>query len=200
MTVTNIRADNALVALVEAMLPRSSGKDGLALYIRIDLRVSHYGFVRWKGKVWERSTAEFDAEREGDKLPPDTPEDDYPWPEDLQGSSDIHFLVYRPTNYTQVYALTNDSWSMPTADDEWLLYSDHDSCWKTDGFRVIDKEVERLEGELVPLPPGQRLTKPFNVDCSIADVKRVLVETSPFRTKPDPKHRRKVVKLSKETP
>ncbi len=51
-------------------------------------------------------------------------------------SRNAHFIISRKTNYTKVWCVVNDDWGMPNL-DAFAMTSDHDSCWRTDGFQPI---------------------------------------------------------------
>ena len=183
MTITSIRADNALSQLVRAMIPRGSGQDGTGLYIRLDVRGSNYDYARWDGELMPRVEAETKAGEHLETLglPDNRDEDAYPWA--ATASADLHFLVFRPTNYTQVFVLRNDSWSIPTGAQPWEILADHDSCWP-DAFRYIDEIVEELRKATCPGNLGPGCTYPdishgFCDDVTIANVRLVLMESEP---------------------
>lgn len=71
----------------------------------------------------------------------------------------VHFLFYRPNNYTKVGLHIADSDSYPFLEKEhvWNVVSDHDSCWRGDG---VDRHLFRLFIDLCR-----------QVDPSIAPVK-----------------------------
>ena len=193
MTITSIRADNALSRLVDAVIPRGSGRDGTGLWIRLDYRARNSEFVLWEGEIMRRAVGEHLAQEACAAMPDGLDEEEYPWYEDITASADVHLLAFRPTNYTQVYGLVDDKWSLPPADADWLLYIDHDSCWRTDGFRLLDEVRNHLRLEIYP-----EGTQPTDIryDCSIARVERVTMATEAAHTDPyDPKLCRKVTSL-----
>ena len=69
----------------------------------------------------------------------------------------LYYLIQRPSNYTKVLFLDvmdNKDFRCPPImsdiigkkDLPWLLRSDHDSCWRTDGFRnLLRIEYEVME-------------------------------------------------------
>jgi hypothetical protein len=197
MTITNFRADNALTKLVDAALPIGSGKDGTGLWIRIDYRARNEALVVWKGEIVPRASGEEAAQKACAAMPEGLDEEDYPWYEDLDASADIHLLVFRPTNYTQVYGCVTDSWSLPPVDEDWRLYIDHDSCWRTDGWRLLDEMRHLLSKAVTPKWFADDM-KPTDVryNVSIARVERVTMETKARHTEPyNPKKRRVVTSL-----
>jgi hypothetical protein len=98
--------DNALAAIVEAMLPRFSPAD-LGLMIQLDLRADNH------------KTDESEA-------------------------SLITFIIQRPHNYTKVLAKRTDfradRWLVAGEEIEMDMASDHDSCWRSDGFDILNKD------------------------------------------------------------
>ena len=51
----------------------------------------------------------------------------------------IWLLFRRPHNYTQVYVNVDDQPRYHTELRTWKLTCDHDSCWSTDGIRVLNE-------------------------------------------------------------
>jgi hypothetical protein len=103
--------DNALAAIVEAMLPRFSPAD-LGLVIQLDLRASKH------------SVDSDDDEKSEASL--------------------VTFIIQRPHNYTKVLAkrtdFRHDRWLRPGVEIEMDMTSDHDSCWRSDGFRILNDD------------------------------------------------------------
>lgn len=123
MDVSNIDADISIGHIVEAMLPRSSDSK-LGLYIPVQLDFSDYGYAK-DGNTLER--------------------------EPLHVRSIVHFLFVRPSNYTQVYVTITEQRSQRHVlngkePHEWQQTSNHDSCWRSDGFRPLTEEYFRLTG------------------------------------------------------
>jgi len=55
----------------------------------------------------------------------------------------VNLLFIRSGNYTKVLSIEGHA-SIYNPDSEWILQSDHDSCWSSDGFQFlmgIDKEA-----------------------------------------------------------
>lgn len=192
MTRAMLRADNVLVKISESMLPKGSGQDGTGLWIRLDCRGYNYNFVKWKGKLVPREEAEHEANLAASRLLGSSDEDKYPWPEDLRSSTDVHILVFRPTNYTQIYSLVNRSWALPYSDAPWALQADHDSVWKTSGFKFLDEVVLQLKSNL-GLPEG---TGGFEYDITIANVDYVTMRTERVSGCDTPQSRRKITDLN----
>jgi len=125
MSLLKMNAEEAIATLVETALERGSGKDGRGLHIRLDCRMSNYNCYR---EVGTGKLVECDS---GDGPSEEVREQVDEWP--IEASLNLHMLFFRPTNYTQVYSCITDSWDIPDP-DEWVLQSDHDSCWRTDGM------------------------------------------------------------------
>lgn len=131
MSLVDIQADHALASIVSAALEPGSGKDGRALLIRLDLRYYNYNLhMDEGGKLTPRAEDEEDIE-------------DY-----ARTSTLLYFLVYRPTNYTQVYVASNLVHFQPPKPEEYALQSDHDSCWRSDGFREINVIANGLRDQV----------------------------------------------------
>lgn len=197
---TDVRLDNALNAIVDACLP--AGEEKVGLWIRLDFRVRNEKLVRWNDEIVPRASGEEAAQAACAAMPDGLDEDDYPWVEDLEASADIHLLVYRPTNYTQIFGLVNDDWNLPPANADWLLYMDHDSCWRTDGWRLVDEVRNQLRKAVTPeWAKDDMMPRDVWFTCSIARVEKVSMSSVGRHTDPyDPKHRRQVtfLKLKKD--
>jgi ribosomal protein S15P/S13E len=63
--------------------------------------------------------------------------------------STIIFLIHRPSNYTKVLVQYNFNNGIKRLDTNtecyFKKYSDHDSCWKTDGFVVLSEHWHNVE-------------------------------------------------------
>jgi len=125
----DLHAENTIATIVKAMLPASTSKSSpwapssepsKALYLMLDMRASYY--------------------------PPR--DDDEDWPGEMSAGRDVHIIVERPTNYTKVWIAVNTSWAMPKC-EAFLMQSDHDSCWRSDGFREISRIWREMSSELV---------------------------------------------------
>ena len=127
MSIVDINADISIAHIVEAMLPRFSDRN-LGLYINLQIELSDFGYGA-DGNTRER--------------------------EPMSARSEIHMLFVRPSNYTQVYALVerwNDRKEMKYVLNgnnkyEWTRTSNHDSCWRSDGFRPLNNEYFHLASQ-----------------------------------------------------
>lgn len=73
----------------------------------------------------------------------------------------------RRSNYTKVWSVINDSWMKPEP-GAFTMKSDHDSCWRTDGFRdVTDAYFTILHDLRANLPPSFRDIHEFSTIHSI---------------------------------
>ena len=100
--------DSSLAAMIEAMLPRFSNQE-VGLHFILRLSFDDFGFAK-DGNTQTRK--------------------------EWHKSFNIEYLIHRPSNYTKVLVRVTkdnlrDSLNEPY---EMELASDHDSCWKTDGF------------------------------------------------------------------
>lgn len=136
MSLLKMNADEAIATLVETALDRLSGKDGRGLHIRLDCRMSNYNCYR---EVGTGKLVECDG---GNGPSEDIREKVDEWP--IEASLDLHFLFLRRYGSTQVYSCINDSWDIPEP-DEWVLQSDHDSCWRTDGMSEMSQVALKLK-------------------------------------------------------
>ncbi len=75
--------------------------------------------------------------------------------EDLE-SSTVHLIFERPTNYTKVWSCVDFAWNFP-APAKFVMLSDHDSCWSTDGLRDVSKTYLNLLGKLRERHGGKRI-------------------------------------------
>lgn len=102
----SIGIDNALAAIVEAMLPTFSPED-MGLVIQLDLRAEN--------RKTEKSEASL-----------------------------ITFIIQRPHNYTKVLVkrtgFRENHWLVRDKEIEMDMHSDHDSCWRSSGFRALDDD------------------------------------------------------------
>lgn len=57
---------------------------------------------------------------------------------------------------------------------EWIQTSDHDSCWRSDGFRGVDQ----IWGALMDRMPGEHKDK--TASCWIDDIQQVNVELEKY--------------------
>ena len=117
-----INFGQVIPSVVEAMLPRFS-HEKLGLAITLDLRDNYY--------------------------------DNYDSEKDRSAATDMRFIFHRPSNYTKVlinYKFNNfrGTKNNPRYNTVYFeKHSDHDSCWKSDGMRILNihrNNVERYAG------------------------------------------------------
>lgn len=72
---------------------------------------------------------------------------------------DIHLLFHRPSNYTKVFWHVVYDGFVPDykiPEDGWVMESDHDSCWTSDGLSTpINKVWQTLKGKLQDIPANK---------------------------------------------
>lgn len=113
MSLTDMNAESAIAAIVEAMLPRFSDSQ-LGLHMSLDLHFADHGYDA-DGNTQERK------------------------PKGIRRL--IGFLFVRPSNYTKVFIFDhNDETGFPShKPSEWFMGCDHDSCWRDAvGSRLMD--------------------------------------------------------------
>jgi hypothetical protein len=132
MSILNIDAEISIANVVEAMLPRFSDHK-LGLHISLDINFFDHGYGR-DGNTIERK--ELDVRRSP------------------------HLLFVRPSNYTQVYFFEDNKKYTLNPCNIWKQTSDHDSCWRSDGFRDLTdiyfqcaKKFDGREVSGVPMRP-----------------------------------------------
>lgn len=59
----------------------------------------------------------------------------------------VEMLIYRPTNYTKIFVRIKSS-SQQDYPELWTKVTDHDSCWRSDGFSAITKHQYDLVSRL----------------------------------------------------
>ena len=110
MSILNIDLDTTVAHIVEAMLPRFSDSE-LGLLFSFDLGMFDYGYGE-DGNTKERK--------------------------ELHVRRFPHMLFVRPSNYTKVYWFESEGMGIRSPLYEkglpWQRTSDHDSCWRSDGF------------------------------------------------------------------
>ena len=151
MSVCNIAADSSLATVVEAMLPRGTSvyapyvrgvplDRSRGLYVCLDLRVACH----------QDGAIEADSKKE-----------------EARRSIVVHLVFDRRSNYTKVWSVINDSWMKPEP-GAFTMKSDHDSCWRTEGFRdVTDAYFTILHDLRANLPPSFRDIHEFSTIHSI---------------------------------
>lgn len=83
----------------------------------------------------------------------------------------IHFVFHRKTSYTKVWTAESDGVATPPLID-FKLTSDHDSCWRTDGFRTLTQAYFRMAKELAPKTAPIKLFQ----HCSFWSVDKAEIE------------------------
>ena len=117
--------------------------------------------------------------------------DCYPDEKDDDGEHwSLHLIFERPSNYTKVWVSLEDQWHIPRP-DTFVMRSDHDSCWRTDGFRDLFQEYLSHRDALEERQPGERQCA-FHI---VNKVHFVEVEYEP-RDLAEP-HEKKLTKIEK---
>jgi len=150
MSMLQIDADRVISQLVEAMLPAGSLH---GLYIQLDARGSNHDLVDWRGKIVLRTEAEAEAtevNRLTGNLGDEGDEDEGVWPDECRASRAVHLIVWRPDNYTHVYATVDTSSIRPPA-DQFELLSCHDSCWREAFNEPLNRAYRAIKDECCPV-------------------------------------------------
>ena len=128
MSLVALDSEMVIASVVEAMLPRFSDNElGLLISVRMDMHDFGYGS---DGNTFER--------------------------DELCVSQVINLLFVRPGNYTQVYSNVTEfnKWNSLYNNDKikWIFESDHDSCWRSDGLRILTdsyfKMADKFKGRI----------------------------------------------------
>jgi hypothetical protein len=63
------------------------------------------------------------------------------------------FLFMRPSNYTKVFACSEDvnMYQLPDTTLRMQFYSDHDSCWSTEGTNLLNLQNSEIIGEIAEI-------------------------------------------------
>jgi hypothetical protein len=77
---------------------------------------------------------------------------------EIKHNADIHLIFHRPSNYTKVFWHVVYDGFIPDykiPEDGWVMESDHDSCWTSDGlsmplFKVRQELVGKFDEKLGP--------------------------------------------------
>ena len=144
----NISFSQAIPSIVEAMLPRFS-PDNIALAITLDLRDSFYH----EDKEGEESTATI-----------------------------CRFLFHRPSNYTKVLVNYDfDNFHAHVYPERDLIrykkYSDHDSCWRSDGLRILHTHWDNVEKHFGKHPNDISQFYSFSIFQPISYVKLITFDS-----------------------
>ena len=79
-------------------------------------------------------------------------------------STAIHFIFEHRGRSVKVWAAeSKDRWKLPSV-DKFMMYSDHDSCWRIDGMRINDAAYFRMAKECNPRKAPKNLTQHVYVD------------------------------------
>lgn len=119
-----MQIEQAITAMVESFLPRFSSEK-IGLLVTLDLRDNDYGYAK-DGNTRVR--------------------------EEKSACTTISFIFYRPSNYTKVlvhYEFNNGLQPYetdPKCNEVFFeQHSDHDSCWRSDGMRILSKHWRNVE-------------------------------------------------------
>jgi ribosomal protein S15P/S13E len=139
----SINFDQVIPSIVEAMLPRFSPKD-IALAITLDLRDTDYSEDHK-----EDSTATI-----------------------------CRFLFHRPSNYTKVlvnYNFNNfhDDVYPQCTPLRYEKHSDHDSCWRSDGLRILSTHWQNVQDHFNKHPKDISQFYSFSIFDSIKYVRLI---------------------------
>lgn len=97
--------------------------------------------------------------------------------DDFQVRRMVHFLFTRPSNYTKVFFCHNREFRIPSP-DQFEMMSNHDSCWREDGYRGLGdlrrEAVEHLSKESGL--PERKLSEFVTFD----EVKYVTIQTERY--------------------
>lgn len=145
----NIKLSNVISRIVETMLLR--GTSNKLLHIRIQASYLHFPH----------------AYRNGNDCS-----------DEINQNLFIHFIFYRPGNYTKVLLLESESPFINFNEDIFELKSYHDSCWRTDGvehsLNVINQRIvgsiEEKCKELKERVPNLYLSQPNFSDLGTIEI------------------------------
>jgi len=112
----SMKINKAMATMVEAMLPRFSDVN-IGLMITLDLRDDDYGDIANINK---------------------------------SACTHFHIIFHRPSNYTKVLANYKFNNGLGDKDPQrnkiyFKKYSDHDSCWRSDGFTFLTRHWGNVE-------------------------------------------------------
>jgi len=124
MSVCNLSADSTLASIVEAMLPRggSAPEDPMVMAGTVPTRALYLSVKVSLSHYVDNG-------------------------DEAHERATIHLIFCRPTNYTKVFAVVNNEWARPAA-DAFIMRSDHDSGWRSDGMRDVTNAYLRALHEL----------------------------------------------------
>lgn len=100
----------------------------------------------------------------------------------------VHFVFERPSNYTKVFTVVDDAWSIPKP-EAFVMKSDHDSCWRSDGLRDLSTVYLEMLHLLRERNPELRVSE-FNI---IREIKWVEISYEPID--PKDRYRKKITSI-----
>lgn len=168
-----IRAEHAIATLVDGMLPVGSEK---GLHVALLVRTSNYKATYDK----KRNVVPYKGV-DGDNYNP------------AESSRTIHFLFLRPTHYTKVWSAVEGRYQRRPALASWEMTSDHDSCWRDDGFSPLREAEVAMDWEVSVSQDGVVESRGFYRYVNIETVEFVTVEHAP---KPGDSYHRIVTKVA----
>lgn len=118
MSSCTLAADFTVSKIVEAMLPRGGSlPKGVAHQVKGQPTRALYIRLRIDGHQ---------------HIPDDEMDEETRW---------VHLIFERPSTYTKVFSFVSERHvsSPELRPEDFDMQSDHDSCWRSDGLRVIDK-------------------------------------------------------------
>lgn len=68
--------------------------------------------------------------------------------EDNTVTRTVHMIFSRPRSYTIVMATAKAHSLRDIASEDWKMYSHHDSCWRSDGFRILSSVWREMRDAL----------------------------------------------------
>jgi len=161
-----LRAEHALVVLVENMLPVGTQH---GLYIRMRATMTNYGATK--------------SRTGGLIVCPDPHDNETP----AESTRYFHFLFSRLTNYTKVWAYTGSRFEA-VKPEQWKMTSYHDSCWRSDGFRTLDEGYASMREDVVPHNEGRTVPK-VSMFTDIDAVQQVQITDANSQDEGRPHHR-----------
>lgn len=143
MSVLTIAADFALANIVEAMLPRG----GSLLENR---QFERAGDPLRALYISVRITLHVFSEEDGD--------------EDDREHREAHLIFCWPSNYTKVWSTVSADARIRVKPEMFVMRSDHDSCWRTDGMRDLTEAYFDALGKLRDRHPGAKIHEFNTID------------------------------------
>ena len=139
MSVCNLAAESTVAAIVDALLPRGGS-------LLPDQKWAGEGDPTRALYIKVRLSLSIYANEEDE--------------DDIMEGATIHLLFERPTNYTKVWSCVKfrGDGHMVTLED-WVMKSDHDSGWRTDGMRDIPQTYLDLLGKVREQAGAERMAR-----------------------------------------